>query len=259
MSIGKWFEQAGKDIGKFVTKEVPVFFTKTIPSVGKAETYRPSLIPLRKKSEQLRQKLATERTLFFDEKARLAETTTRYRTMSEDYARRMGESAAKTKIKVIKDARWDDAANAAQKTIQDVDESVRTVLGTVTFGLSEPLWAVAVAVRAKEEMDFLEKRNGTFGKVIKRIREARSQMKKARSELDVSIKEFGKTSASLCELAEERNQANPDTAREDAVVTMARRLIADGLPADQVEMLTGLTAQKITELATASKKDTVRS
>ncbi len=256
MSVGKWFEQAGKDIGKFVTKEVPTFFTKTVPSVGKPETFRPSLIPLREKSDRLRGQLTTARTLFFDEKAKLAETASRYRMMSEDYAKLGGEDAANIKMKVIKDKQWDEAATAAQKTIKDVDATVRTVLSTATFGLTEPLWAVAAAVRAKEEVEFLKKRNSQFASVIKKINAARSQMKSARNDLEANIKTLGETNASLAELATTRNQATLDSAREDAVATMAQRLIADGVSAEQVEVLTGLASEKIAQLAAMNENDT---
>lgn len=252
MSVGKWFEKAGKDVGKFFSKEVPKFFNETIPSVGKAETYRPSLVPLRANRKKLEAQLASARTSFFEHKAQLAEQTARYRAMSEDYKRRFGEDAANTKIRVIKDEQWDAPANDAAKVLKDVDTSVRTVVSSATLGLGDVFWAPAVAVRAKQEKEFLEKHNAGVHKVIKTVQAAVRKITAACQELDASIEALNAQDATVAELANERNEAAVNTARSDAVSSMAKKMLADGASVEQVELLTGLTAAQVAQLSAAS-------
>jgi len=253
MSIGKWFEQAGKDVGKFFSKEVPKFFNETIPSVGKPETYRPSLIGLRADKQKLEARLAESREKFFLGKVQLAAKTARYRALSEDYKRRFGEGAASTKIRVIKDEQWDAPATGAEKVLKDVDASVRTVFSSATLGIGEVFWAPAAAVRAKQEKEFLEKHNRGLHAVVKRVTAASKKIAAACDVLDKSIEELSVADASVAELAAERNESAYASVQSDEVASMASAMLSDGATVEQVELLTGLSAQQVSQLAAAEQ------
>ena len=257
MSVGKWFENAGKSIGTFfsrdvpnvVTKEIPKFFTKTIPSLGKPETYRPSLVSWRQSVATAQSELATNRALFFEQKAQLADALARYRAMSEDYGTNPAVDAASRRFESIRDAQWNDPANAAQKTWQDVDKSVRTVLGSITLGLTEPLWAGAEAHRAKQEIEFLKARHAKFVALSKRITSATQSLRSAREQLEVSIVALEAKGESVSALAAARNEATSAESRDAETLVMARQLLADGLAPAQVALFTGLAEHELEAMA----------
>lgn len=236
-----------KTIPNVATKEIPKFVTKTVPSVFDRDTYAPDLPPLRKEVDALAKRVENRRETFFTTQRKLQRAHERYQKLAEDYNRSQADVALSLRVPTHGAEKLSQELEGMAKTLKDIGQVSRTVLGVTTIGLAELGFMHADNA---EERDQLVSRKASLTALLKRYDVAIAKIARAQADVDAKIVKVEDALRSLG-IEESDDAASQLTEVEEAKTAkreLAAKLLTDGISIEGISLITGLTAADISEI-----------
>lgn len=241
-----------EDIPHVVTKEIPEFFVEGIPEfVGEVvdgpdrDKKDPSLPKRRKEIAALRKNFEERKETFFKTRAHLTETRRNYETLMESFLDGAVQAAPPT---YISEREWEMPGAPASTAPEAVENSVRYILGFVTFELTEHAWHNK---DNRQEHDYLNRQQAALAPVIKQISKAISDMDDERLDLMAAISEIKETlkAAGLEPNTQGVSELGLQQAEHEARKALAQKMLGDSATPGDIAFVTGLSLEEIAALA----------
>jgi len=239
------------DIPHVVTKEIPEFFVEDIPEfVGEVvdgpdrDKKDPTLPKRRKEVAALRSDFERCKEEFFKTRACLSETRRDYETLMETFLDGNVHGAPPIHIS---EREWEVPGAPASTAPEAVENSVRYILGFVTFELTEHAWHNK---DNRQEHDYLNRQQAALKPVIKQIKNAIADMNDERTELaaaTVDIKARLKA-AGLAANTQGISVLALQKAEHEARKALAQKMLGDSATPGDIAFVTGLSLEEIAAL-----------
>ena len=240
-----------EDVPDVVTKKIPEFFVEDIPEfVGEVvdgpdrDKKDPSLPRRRKEIAALRKNFEARKEAFFKARARLSETRRNYETLMETF---LDDAVHATPPTYISEREWEMPGAPASTAPEAVENSVRYILGFVTFELTEHAWHNK---DNRQEHDYLNRQAAALNPVIKQINKAIAEMDDERTELAAAILEIkAKLNAAGLEASSQGvSELALIEAEHEARKTLAQKMLGDAAMHGDIAFVTGLSLEEIAAL-----------
>lgn len=194
---------------------------------------------------------ANSRPPFFRARQKLEVTRAEYERVVEDFRSVHGAEAAKVVVRQVTDPGVKtDPGTGAMKVVKDIENGARTVLKTVTLGLTEAIWNADEIPKARK---YLEAKSKEFSQAAQQLEEATWSMTQACDHLRDATEQVRARHAELGADAT-ASDVHVEQAQHSAQLQIASQLLEDGHSADDIADMTGIAPDIIrqAELAPAS-------
>ncbi|MEZ5918129.1 MAG: hypothetical protein R3C40_11310, partial [Parvularculaceae bacterium] len=245
------------DVAPVVTRDIPDFFSKEVPAFFEdlaegpdRDRKDPGLPKRRAAVAALRKRFEQRKEEFFAERARLSATRRDYETLAESYDQNAGV-ATSAPATFISERTWEMPGGPPNTAPEAVENGVRYVLGFVTFNLTEHAWH---GKDIRREHDYLNRQEKALKPVVRQLDQAIAEMTAERARLeDASDKiRVDLEAAGLSPTVEGLSEARLNEVEQAARRSLAQKMLGDGVSADDIAFVTGLSVDEVSGLAPES-------
>ncbi|MGE0181440.1 MAG: hypothetical protein AB7F91_04200 [Parvularculaceae bacterium] len=245
---------ATEDVAPVFTRDIPEFFTEDMPAFFEdlaegpdRDKKDPSLPKRRSDVAALREKFERRKEDFFAERARLSTTRRDYETLRESFDENADALKAAPPLHVS-ERTWEMPGGPANTAPEAVENGVRYVLGFVTFNLTEHAWHDK---DNRQEHDYLNRQEKALKPVLRQLDQAISEMTAERARLDAAI---GRLRADLEQAGvsptiEGLSEIRLHEADRAARLSLAGKMLGDGVGREDIAFVTGLTVDDLADLS----------
>jgi len=235
-----------------VTKEIPEFFAEDIPDFAgevfdgpDRDKKDPTLPKRRAEIAKLRAAFEAKKETFFTVRAELSESRRAHETLLETFTEHDAHAAPQLHVS---EREWEMPGAPASSAPEAMENSVRYVLGFVTFDLTEHAWHNK---DNRQEHEYLNRQQAALKPVLRQLDRAIGDMNAERAELDSAIAEM-KSKLDAAGLAADARGVSALTLQEAeraARETLAQKMLGDGSNPADIAFVTGLTLQDVAALS----------
>lgn len=241
-----------EDIPVVITKEIPEFFVEDIPEfVGEVvdgpdrDKKDPTLPKRRKDIAALRKRFEDRKEAFFKERALLSETRRNYEVLMETF---LDSNIQEAPPAHISERSWEMPGASASTAPEAVENSVRYLLGFVSFSLTEHAWHNK---DNRQEHNYLNRQEAALKPVIKQLSKAIAEMNEERADLNAGISEIHERlkAAGLEPNVAGVSELTLIDAEHKARQSLAQRMLGDGTAPQDIAFVTSLSLEEIASLS----------